>query len=49
MPWNKWLYVQQKGYTKDEVLLIALDSGIDIAPGINVAPGIFGKNMKHSP
>ena len=32
MPWNKWLYVQQKGYTKDEVLLIALDSGIDVAP-----------------
>ena len=26
-----------------------LDSGIDVAPGINVAPGTFGKNIKRSP
>jgi hypothetical protein len=26
-----------------------LDSGIDIAPGINVAQGTFGKNIKPSP
>ena len=26
-----------------------LDSGIDVAPGINIAPGTFGKNIKHSP
>ena len=26
-----------------------LESGIDIAPGINVSPGTFGKNNKHSP
>ena len=26
-----------------------LNSGIDVATGINVAPGIFGKNIKHSP
>ena len=26
-----------------------LDSGIDVAPGINIAPGTFGKNFKHSP
>ena len=25
-----------------------LDSGIDVAPGINVAPGTFGKNIKNS-
>ena len=30
-------------------MLIALDSGIDVAPGINVAPGTFGKNIKRSP
>ena len=26
-----------------------LDSGIDVAPGINVAHGTFGKNIKRSP
>ena len=26
-----------------------LDSGIDVAPGINVAPGTSGKNIKRSP
>ena len=26
-----------------------LDSGISVAPWINVAPGTFGKNNKHSP
>ena len=26
-----------------------LDSGIDVAPGINIAPGTFGKNIKRSP
>ena len=26
-----------------------LDSRIDVAPGINVAPGTFGKNNKRSP
>ena len=26
-----------------------LDSGIDVAPGINVAPGTYVKNVKRSP
>ena len=26
-----------------------LDSGIDVAPGINIAPGTFCKNIKRSP
>ena len=26
-----------------------LDSGINVAPGINVAHGTFGKNIKHIP
>ena len=26
-----------------------LDSGINVAPGINVAHGTFGKNIKRSP
>ena len=26
-----------------------LDSGINVAPGIIVAPGRFGKNIKRSP
>ena len=26
-----------------------LDSGIDVSPGINIAPGTFGKNIKHIP
>ena len=26
-----------------------LDSAIEVATGINVAPGTFGKNIKHSP
>ena len=26
-----------------------LDSGIDVAPGINIDPGTFGKNIKRSP
>ena len=26
-----------------------LDSGIDVVPGINVAHGTFGKNIKRSP
>ena len=26
-----------------------VDSGIDMAPGINVAHGTFGKNIKRSP
>ena len=25
-----------------------LDSGIDVAPWINVAPGTFGNNINHS-
>ena len=29
--------------------LTTLDSGIKVAPEINVAPGTFGKNIKHSP
>ena len=28
---------------------LALESGIDVAPGINVTPGTFGKNIKRSP
>ena len=31
------------------VFISTLDSGIDVAHGINVAPGTFGKNIKHSP
>ena len=30
-------------------MISTLDSGIDVAPGINVASGTFGKNIKHSP
>ena len=42
--------VVKKKVTKEFVLIMAtLDSGIDIAPGINVAHGTFGKNIKHSP
>ena len=26
-----------------------LDSGIDVAPGINIAHGTFGNNIKRSP
>ena len=26
-----------------------LESGIIVAPGINIAPGTFGKNIKRSP
>jgi hypothetical protein len=26
-----------------------LDPGIDVAPGINIIPGTFGKNIKHGP
>ena len=33
----------------DTQLRHTLDSGIDVAPGINVAPGTFGKNIKRSP
>jgi hypothetical protein len=29
--------------------VITLDSGINVAPGINVAHGTFGKNIKRSP
>ena len=28
---------------------VTLDSGIDVAPEISVAPGSFGKNIKRSP
>ena len=28
---------------------LTLDSGIDVAPGITVAPGTVGKNIKSSP
>ena len=28
---------------------LTLDSGIDVAPGINVARGTFGKDIKRSP
>ena len=39
--WNRGCYLWYYGST--------LDSGIDVAPGINVAPRTFGKNIKHSP
>ena len=29
--------------------LVTLDSGINVAPGIDIAPGTFGKNIKRSP
>ena len=32
-----------------ETVSLTLDSGISVAPWINVAPGTFGKNNKHSP
>ena len=32
-----------------KLYLPTLDSGKDIAPGINVASGTFGKNIKRSP
>ena len=31
-----------------EGLFTTLDSGIDVAPRINVAPGTYGKNIKRS-
>ena len=37
--------VLKKYYVKDNTL----DSGIDVAPGINIAPGTSGKNIKRSP
>ena len=43
---------QTKAYFSFENLLantLTLDSGIGVAPGINVAPGTFGKNIRHSP
>ena len=30
-------------------LIVTIESGINIAPWINVAPGTFGRNNKHSP
>ena len=38
-----------KTSTKLQFLSTTLDSGIDLAPGINVAHGTFGKNIKRSP
>ena len=35
--------------THVENLETTLDYGIDVAPGINVASGTFGKNIKRSP
>ena len=32
-----------------KLISITLDSGIDVAPGINLIPGTFGKNIKHTP
>ena len=32
-----------------QIFISTLDSGIDVAPGKNVAPGTFGKNIKRSP
>jgi hypothetical protein len=40
---HMWLI---KGLTFDS---FTLDSGMDVAPLINVAPGTFGKNIKRSP
>ena len=39
----------QKALDKAFKIVTTLDSGIDIAPGINIAHGTFGKNIKHSP
>ena len=35
--------------TKDKVNPYTLESGINVPPWINVAPGKFGKKNKHSP
>ena len=37
------------GLLKIQAQVSTLDSGIDVAPGINVDPGTFVKNIKHSP
>ena len=34
---------------KLDAYVTTLDSGIGVAPGINVAHGTFVKNIKHSP
>ena len=34
-------------FVEGEIFQITLDSGINVAPWINVAPGTFGKNNKH--
>ena len=36
---------QQGDVSKGIALKTTLDSGIDLAPGINLAPGTFGKNI----
>ena len=36
-------------FKKKASIYTTLDSGINVAPWINVAPGTFGKNNKHSP
>ena len=46
------LHISQPDITFDcsvILWLVTLDSGISVAPWINVAPGTFGKNNKHSP
>ena len=54
-----WIFCQQDNHalifvrSQSESIpkrgICTLDSGIDVAPGINVASGTFGKNNKHSP
>ena len=34
---------------KQIIILNDKQSGINVAPGINIAPGKFGKNIKRSP
>ena len=44
--WNHAIFTKSENIKRNHT---TLDSGIDVAPGINVAHGTFGKNIKHSP
>ena len=46
---NFQLSIVQDVFHLQGFIVHTLDSGIDVAPGINVAHGTFGKNIKGSP
>ena len=45
----KELKKHQDKYVNFGLQITTLDSGLNIAPGINIATGTFGKNIKRSP